>query len=61
MEVKYPQTILTKAHGFTDDGAYLSRLCNNSFLSLWSYPNGFRDQGRTNSKRSEGKGDGQYR
>ena len=58
MKVNYPETILTKSHGSTDAEIYLSRLCNDTFLSLWSYPNLFRDQGRTNSGRVEGKGDG---
>jgi hypothetical protein len=31
----------------------LAKLCKHSFLSLWSYPSVFRDQGRT-----DGKGDG---
>jgi hypothetical protein len=58
MKVNYPETILTKSHGSTDAEIYLSSLCNNTFLSLWSYPNLFRDQGRTTSSRVEGKGDG---
>lgn len=58
MKVNYPQTILNKSYGSTNTEVYLSRLCNETFLSLWSYPNLFRDQGRTNSKRSEAKGDG---
>ena len=58
MKVNYPQTILNKSYGSTNTEVYLSRLCNETFLSLWSYPNLFRDQGRTNSKRSETKGDG---
>lgn len=58
MEVKYPQTVMNKSQGFTDAEEFLARLCNNSFLSFWSYPNVFRDQGRTSSQRSEAKGDG---
>lgn len=58
MKVNYPQTILNKSDGSTNTETYLSSLCNETFLSLWSYPNLFRDQGRTNSKRSEAKGDG---
>lgn len=38
--------------GFTESERYLARLCNKTFLSLWSYPNVFRDQGK------QGKGDG---
>lgn len=58
MKVNYPQTILNKSQGTNDSEAYLSRLCNETFLSLWTYPNVFRDQGRTNSKRADAKGDG---
>ena len=58
LKVNYPQTIIEKSEGFTESEAYLSYLCENTFLSLWSYPNLFRDQGRTNSSRLEGKGDG---
>jgi len=41
------------AEGVTDAERYLAKLCRRSFLSLWSYPGVFRDQGRT-----DGKGDG---
>lgn len=58
MKVNYPQTILNKSDGLNSSEEYLSRLCNETFLSLWSYPNVYRDQGRTNSKRNEAKGDG---
>jgi hypothetical protein len=58
MKVNYPQTILKKLQGFTPAEEYLHRLCNDTFLSFWSYPNVFRDQGRTNSKRNISKGDG---
>lgn len=58
MRVNYPQTILKKSFGSTKAEAYLSYLCNETFLSFWSYPNIFRDQGRTNSRRSQAKGDG---
>lgn len=57
-KINYPQTILEKSQGFTSAEAYLTYLCDNTFLSLWSYPNLFRDQGRTNSSRFEAKGDG---
>ena len=33
---------------------YLSSLCNNTFLSLWSYPNLYIDKGRKN-KKGDGK------
>jgi len=58
MKVNYPQTILNKSIGTTDAEKYLTRLCNETFLSLWSYPNIYRDQGRTNSMRSRAKGQG---
>lgn len=32
--------------GVTESERYLHRLCNRSFLSLWSYPGVYRDQGR---------------
>jgi hypothetical protein len=44
---------IEKSAGTTASEQYLARLCKNSFLSLWSYPNLFRDQGRPG-----GKGDG---
>ena len=44
---------IVKNTGETAAERYLARLCNKSFLSLWSYPGVYRDQGRT-----EGKGDG---
>src|SRR6266852_5069777 len=47
-----PQAVI-RAEGVTASERYLQRLCEHSFLSLWSYPGVFRDQGRTN-----GKGDG---
>ncbi len=58
MKINYPQTILNKSYGSTNTEIYLSRLCNDTFLSLWSYPNLYCDQGRTNSKRLKAKGDG---
>jgi hypothetical protein len=36
--------------GVTPSEQYLDRLCKRSFLSLWSYPNLYRDQGRKNDK-----------
>lgn len=47
-----PQTV-TRSDGVTTSERYLKKLCDRSFLSLWSYPGIFRDQGR-----SGGKGDG---
>jgi len=58
MKVNYPQTILVKSTGLNTAEEYLSRLCKDTFLSLWSYPNVFRDQGRTNASRKSPKGDG---
>ncbi len=36
---------ITKSEGLTASERYLKGLCERSFLSLWSYPNLFRDQG----------------
>lgn len=41
-------------HGVTKSERYLSRICKETFLSLWSYPNLFRDQGKQTAK-SDGK------
>jgi hypothetical protein len=35
-----------RSEGTTASERYLAKLCQKSFLSLWSYPNVFRDQGR---------------
>jgi hypothetical protein len=48
-----PQFTAFPGVGVTAAERYLSRLCRKSFLSLWSYPGVFRDQGRT-----RGRGDG---
>ena len=50
MEIKYPSTILNQSKGTTDTEKYLSRLCQNSFLSMWSFPNIYRDQGNSSNK-----------
>lgn len=42
-----------RSEGVTAAERYLAKLCKRSFLSLWSYPGIFRDQGRR-----EGKGIG---
>lgn len=42
-------TPATTATGFTSAERYLYTLARQSFLSAWSYPNVFRDQGRTAS------------
>ncbi|MBE9570911.1 MAG: hypothetical protein IMF11_09805 [Proteobacteria bacterium] len=44
--------IKTRQKGFTASERYTAELCRKSFLSLWSYPNIFRDQ------KLGGKGDG---
>lgn len=36
-----------KAEGTTESEKYLMRLCEKSFLSLWSYPNLFTDNGKS--------------
>ena len=41
-----------RAEGITRAERYLQRLCERSFLTLWSYPGVFRDQ------KTGGKGDG---
>ncbi len=46
--------VLERAKGSTKAERYLTKLCDQSFLSLWSYPNVYRDQGR-NSKIGDGK------
>jgi len=40
-------TPIQKSEGVTPAERYLERLCTRSFLSLWSYPRVFRDQGRS--------------
>ena len=44
--------VAVRADGVTPAERYLQRLCDRSFLSLWSYPSTFRDQ------KASGKGDG---
>jgi hypothetical protein len=53
VEDTVPQEVITPAEGVTEAEQYLAKLCKRSFLSIWSYPNVFRDQGRKN-----GIGDG---
>jgi hypothetical protein len=45
---------LTRADGVTGAERYLKRLCDRTFLSLWSYPEICRDQGQSIESR-EGK------
>jgi len=47
-----PFPVIVRARGVTPSELYLQRLCESSFLSLWSYPSVFRDQ------KTGGKGDG---
>jgi hypothetical protein len=44
--------VVVRAQGITPAERYLQRLCERSFLSLWSYPSVFRDQ------KTRDKGDG---
>lgn len=41
---------ITRAEGVTTAERYLKRLCDRSFLSMWSYPALYRDQGRTDGR-----------
>lgn len=43
---------ISRADGITESERYLRKLCDRTFLSLWSYPNVYRDQ------RGPSKGDG---
>ncbi len=38
-------TAISRADGITVSERYLKKLCDRTFLSLWSYPNVYRDQG----------------
>ena len=51
---KQKTPILERADGVTEAERYLAKLCDRSFLSLWSYPNVYRDQGRRGTA-SDGK------
>jgi len=42
---RQPELPVHRADGATGAERYLKRLCERSFLSLWSYPRVFRDQG----------------
>ena len=44
---------IERADGVTEAERYLKRLCDRTFLSLWSYPGVYRDQG--SGKGTEGK------
>lgn len=45
-----PQDSIQKADGGTVAEKYLARLCEKSFLSLWSYPAVYRDQGKPENR-----------
>lgn len=53
MDGRTPWEQAAAAEGTTDSERALTRLAKKAFLSLWSYPNVFTDEGRSN-----GKGDG---
>lgn len=40
--------VVIKQQGVTHSERYLTRLCERSFLSLWSYPGVYRDEGMNN-------------
>jgi hypothetical protein len=48
------QQVIVRSDGITESERYLKKLCDNSFLSLWSCPGVFRDQGRID-KKGDGK------
>jgi len=52
-DLPIPGHIISRADGITDSERYLKKLCDRTFLSLWSYPNVYRDQG--NSAKGDGK------
>lgn len=39
MKVNYPQMVVNKSNGASESERYLVQKCQNTFLSLWSYPN----------------------
>lgn len=45
-------SVISRADGVTESERYLKVLCDRTFLSLWSYPNVYRDQ------KAASKGDG---
>ncbi len=52
--IKEGSSKITRADGTTSAERYLKRLCDKSFLSMWSYAGVYRDQGHTN-KGGDGK------
>jgi hypothetical protein len=49
-----PTPAIQKSEPITDSERYLRRLCDRTFLSLWTYPGVYRDQGKS-SKKADGK------
>ncbi len=43
-EIDESKRVIQKSTGVTPAEQYLVRLCEHSFLSLWSYPGVYRDQ-----------------
>ena len=41
---------IIKQEGFNETEKYLANLCKKTFLSLWSYPNVYTDEGKTSDK-----------
>ena len=54
MESNQGAAVLQRTDGITPAERYLKRLCDRSFLSLWSYPGVYRDQGH-GGKGGDGK------
>jgi hypothetical protein len=48
------QALISRSDGVTPAERYLKKLCEHSFLTLWSYPGIYRDQGMTGNHQ-EGK------
>jgi hypothetical protein len=44
-DIKTTNQKVTKSSGLNKSEEYLAKLCDKNFLSLWSYPNVYRDQG----------------
>lgn len=44
--VNYPQMIVDKPTGHTDSERYLNSVCNDTFLSLWTYPSPTNTDGK---------------
>jgi hypothetical protein len=41
---------INKSSGTTPTEEYLAKICEKTFLSLWSYPNLYKPEGRKNGK-----------